>query len=300
MIPYRETLQQLSNQLSGIRLNFVYGDLRFNIQWFRICAKEGRWKIQKHRHSTFEFHLVASGDCRVITPKGEFTARENEFYITPPNLYHVQESGEKDEYVEYSLNIDIQPLQNDPKNTGSLLYILRNSACANLPDTENLISIFEKALIEASCRKDFYLPQLHCAVINLVTLSARIINENQRIVAPELKRNAGTDDRFEQIDQFISDNISLPLSAEDIADYAHLCSKQISRIIYKNTGLSTHKYVAHMKYTCAKKLLRNSQMTIKEVGQAVGFESPYSFSVFFKSHSGLSPKAYRQKQTNTE
>lgn len=298
MIAYKDTLQQISNKLSNQKIQFEYGGLNFDVQWFRVCLKENSWKMQKHRHSTFEFHLVADGECRVTTPDGVFVARENEFYLTPPNMYHFQESAGTDSYVEYSINLDLTPAQASKVPDNGLLAVLQNASCTHYRDSENLIGRFENALVEADCKQYCFLDQLHCTLISIVTLSARIINQAEKLVPVYTYQPKMPDYRFELIEKFVWDNMALPLAAGDVADYAHLCSKQVSRIIHKNTGLTTHKYIAHIKYTHAKKLLRNSDSTIKEVGQAVGFDNQYSFSISFKSHSGLSPKAYRQQRTS--
>lgn len=300
MIAYKDTLQQISNKLSNQKILFDYGGLRFDVQWFRVCLKENLWKMQKHRHSSFEFHLVASGECSVTTPDAVFVARENEFYLTPPNLYHLQQSAGADHYVEYSINLDITPLQHPATTDNGLLAVLQNASCINYRDSENLIGVFEKALVEADCKQYCYLDQLHCALISIVTLAARIINRTEKLVPVNVYQPKMPDYRFDLIEKFVWDNMALPLTTNDVSDYAHLCNKQISRIIHKSTGLTTHKYIAHSKYTHAKKLLRNSNSSIKEIGQAVGFDNQYSFSIFFKSHSGLSPKAYRQQQTSVK
>ena len=43
----------------------------------------------------------------------------------------------------------------------------------------------------------------------------------------------------------------------------------------------------------AKKMLTDTDLMVKEIAYACGFENEYYFSNFFKKHSALSPTAFR-------
>ncbi|MEM8908847.1 MAG: AraC family transcriptional regulator, partial [Bacteroidota bacterium] len=44
----------------------------------------------------------------------------------------------------------------------------------------------------------------------------------------------------------------------------------------------------------AKRVLLNTNLSIKEVAQEIGFEEPLQFSGFFKKKVGVSPSQFRQ------
>jgi len=47
--------------------------------------------------------------------------------------------------------------------------------------------------------------------------------------------------------------------------------------------------------TRAGQLLRLTPNPIKEIAMEVGYSDPFYFSLRFKRHTGLSPKAFREK-----
>lgn len=62
------------------------------------------------------------------------------------------------------------------------------------------------------------------------------------------------------------------------------------------TGLPPGQYQIHIRLNKARRLLRNSTLSIQEIAEQLGFESIYYFSRLFKKKTGCSPLAYR-KQT---
>lgn len=48
----------------------------------------------------------------------------------------------------------------------------------------------------------------------------------------------------------------------------------------------------------AKRLLMYEKLSVKEVAAELGFNDPFYFSNFFKKHTGVSPKGYREKMVD--
>lgn len=61
------------------------------------------------------------------------------------------------------------------------------------------------------------------------------------------------------------------------------------------TGLPPGQYQIQIRLNKARRLLRNSSLSIQEIAARLGFESIYYFSRLFKKKTGLAPLAYRRK-----
>ena len=61
------------------------------------------------------------------------------------------------------------------------------------------------------------------------------------------------------------------------------------------TGLPPGQYQIQIRLNKARRLLRNSSLSIQEIAARLGFESIYYFSRLFKKKTGLVPLAYRRK-----
>ena len=62
------------------------------------------------------------------------------------------------------------------------------------------------------------------------------------------------------------------------------------------TGFSPHAYIIAFRLNRAKSLLRNSEMTIREICEETGFSSLAYFSAAFQRHEGVSPREWRLKK----
>jgi AraC family transcriptional regulator, transcriptional activator of pobA len=87
------------------------------------------------------------------------------------------------------------------------------------------------------------------------------------------------------------------LENKDVAFYAeklHLTANHLSETIKGITGKPAKKRIEEMLLLEAKSLLKQTDMTIKEITYWLGFEDPSYFVKFFKAAEGVTPNAYRQ------
>ncbi|MDG2346141.1 MAG: AraC family transcriptional regulator [Opitutae bacterium] len=61
------------------------------------------------------------------------------------------------------------------------------------------------------------------------------------------------------------------------------------------TGLPPGQYQIQIRLNKARRLLRNSTLSIQEIAEQLGFDSIYYFSRLFKKKTGCSPLAYRKQ-----
>ena len=65
-------------------------------------------------------------------------------------------------------------------------------------------------------------------------------------------------------------------------------------VIFKaQTGFSPHAYVVAMRINRAKALLRETSLSVEEIGTSVGFSSLAYFSAAFLKRAGISPSSWR-------
>jgi AraC-like DNA-binding protein len=77
------------------------------------------------------------------------------------------------------------------------------------------------------------------------------------------------------------------------ADKLSLSSKNLSEILKKETGLSAKQSIEAFIIFEAKSLLKQTQMSIKEIVFWLGYEDPSYFTKLFKSKEGITPLEYR-------
>ena len=87
-----------------------------------------------------------------------------------------------------------------------------------------------------------------------------------------------------------------------VSELADMCSLSVSRFQYlfkAEFGKSVVKYVTDLKISQAKRLLMQTDYSIREIAEILGFEDSLYFSKVFKHYTGLSPKHYKTQNVNS-
>jgi AraC-like DNA-binding protein len=85
---------------------------------------------------------------------------------------------------------------------------------------------------------------------------------------------------------------TLPVVDELIREF-DVSRTHFFRIFKEQTGQSPYKYHLQLKLRRAGEMLRDSDLTVKQIAMALGFRNPYHFSRLFRAKTGASPRAYR-------
>lgn len=283
-----------SEELSKLDIKISTSNMIIEVLWFRVMKNIGEWKINRHRHSSFEFHFIASGGCKVLLDDGEFEVNGGEFYVTAPGVYHTQISNHNEEYIEYSLNCDINIIEGIISEEKHLVDVLKISQCMPHKGINHIIKLFQTALEEAYYKRLGFYNKIKNVVQMLLIESARSICKTTELSYEIPLKYKKSDYRFIQIERYIVDNLDNPISTKDIAVYMHLSDKQICRIIQQCKGISTKEYICRLKFSKAKELLKNTEYSIGEISDMLGFSSQYYFNQFFKKRESYSPSKFRK------
>ena len=79
------------------------------------------------------------------------------------------------------------------------------------------------------------------------------------------------------------------------ADKLCITSKHLAETVKEATGRRASEWLAEAVLLEARVLLQNPALTIDQVAAALHFASQSTFGRFFRSHTGLTPAAYRQQ-----
>jgi len=94
----------------------------------------------------------------------------------------------------------------------------------------------------------------------------------------------------EYIDKHYAENISL----NDIADQVQLSRNYVSAIFRKETGVNYLDYLTSKRINEAARLLRNTNLSISEISEKVGYTDVKYFSKMCKKKLGMNPSEYRK------
>ncbi|MYW93785.1 helix-turn-helix domain-containing protein [Amycolatopsis rubida] len=91
----------------------------------------------------------------------------------------------------------------------------------------------------------------------------------------------------------MQDRLAEPLTLAEIAEEAHLSVYHLIRVFRAATGETPHRYLTRLRIERARRLLRDSTLTIAQIAERSGFGSPGSLSTAFLGQIGVRPSEYR-------
>ncbi len=93
---------------------------------------------------------------------------------------------------------------------------------------------------------------------------------------------------------YIEENYSRDLSLDDVSRKVDISPYYFSRIFKEQVGKNFIDYLTDLRIEKAKKLLKQSEMSMKEICASIGYSDPNYFSRTFKKNVGVTPTVYKE------
>ena len=109
------------------------------------------------------------------------------------------------------------------------------------------------------------------------------------------------DKRIMEIKAFIDDNVCLPeMSLSYIADLYGIRDSYLSKLFKENLGENFIDYLLRKRLEEAARLLRETDLTVKQVVTSVGYSDATSFAKKFSKKYGVTPGIYKKTSTQNK
>jgi two-component system, response regulator YesN len=140
-----------------------------------------------------------------------------------------------------------------------------------------------------------YYDQLQTAatVEELLLITKKIVSEMNHTL--NLQRTDQTGLLIEKICGYINENYWKEIRLEEMAHMVNYSSHYFSKMFKLYKKQTFIDYVTSVRVAKAKKLLSDSQLTIREVGSLVGYEDQNYFTRVFKRIENMTPSEYKDK-----
>lgn len=271
---------------------FTLGSLVISPVHVRI--EELRPVIAAHTHSntSYEIHYTRRGEGVVTVDGKNYDVAPDTLYITGPRVVHAQITRSAQPLQEYCLYLDCQRTGTDP---GDPFAPFAETTFWMGRDEGRIYPLMER-LVEENRH-----PQPDTREMS-ETLLAQIIIHLTRIYrqkghpeaaaspAPQLTR-AGLMPIIE--DAFFYRFKTLTL--DELSALLNLSVRQTQRLLNQNFGKTFSQKLTEARMAAAVQYLRNTDLSITEISELIGFSSIEHFSSAFKRFTGLSPRQYRRE-----
>ena len=109
------------------------------------------------------------------------------------------------------------------------------------------------------------------------------------------KRQERSTDTIKIARDYIGDNFSKDISLDDVSRVVNISPYYFSKLFKEATGENFIEYLTNIRIEKAKDLLKNSDLSMKEICAMCGYSDPNYFSRTFKKNVGLTPTEYKEK-----
>jgi len=133
-----------------------------------------------------------------------------------------------------------------------------------------------------------------------ILLKIKTSIENERLQYKENMKGmqdqaANPEEIVNMVQNFMRENFKKDLSLEKIARNFSFNPSYLSKIFIKHSGELPSKYLMSLRINEAKYLMtQHPNLSIKEVGESVGYADQFYFSRIFKQVTGVTPKDFQK------
>lgn len=127
-------------------------------------------------------------------------------------------------------------------------------------------------------------------IIEIQEWFIEIIN---RIIDTLQFHKASSTSPIEQMFNYINNNFNRDISIEMIAEHVGLSYSHVRKLFKEETGKNIIDYINSLRIEKAKTLLLETQLTVSEIADAVGYTGTQGFLRNFRKKVGLTPTEFR-------
>ncbi|SNR45555.1 AraC family transcriptional regulator [Flavobacterium sp. ov086] len=143
----------------------------------------------------------------------------------------------------------------------------------------------KKELIETPYQ---YQISIHSRIeLILIEINRTKINRGDEIYKPDAV--------FLHFLEAVLKNFEKNLSVNEIAVLIGTTESKLNELSKLHTNKTAQNVIFGLIVSEAKRLFTYEKLSVKEVGYTLGFNDPFYFSNFFKKHTNISPKSYKEK-----
>ena len=243
----------------------------------------GDWHSVPHTHGHMELFFIVGGKGQFLIEDRLHPVNVNNLVIINPNVTH----------TEVSLNA--QPLE----------YIVLGVDGIELAAGENsdgrysILDQFESADI-SSCLRNILreMEQKNtgyedvCQAYMEILIIRLMRNIDQAV--PTASRQGTGNRQCAAVKRYIDLHFKEPLSLEQLAEEAHMNKFYLSHTFKKEYGISPINYMISKRIEESKYLLAETDLSLSQISQLLGFSSLSYFSQVFRKTQSVPPMEYRQ------
>ncbi|MBL9217280.1 MAG: helix-turn-helix transcriptional regulator [Opitutaceae bacterium] len=102
--------------------------------------------------------------------------------------------------------------------------------------------------------------------------------------------------KLRRITDWMAENLAEEFSLARLAGQAGMSEFHFNRLFKRATGVPPSQYQIRLRMDAARRLLRETDLSVIRIGNDVGYSNPSHFARIFRKETGLTPSDYRRQK----
>jgi AraC family transcriptional regulator, transcriptional activator of pobA len=272
----------------------------YDVRWIQENLTTVKFEMPPFRANAYIISLTLKGSgTERIAGASDFRLGDHSMYFTAP--HHLQgwtvKAGWEGIYVVFSEDL----LSDDT----AILHLLKNMPLFSLDnratllltpeETERILNLLLSLENEAKTHKKDSV-EVFKSWLHVLLLHCRRLNEERGgplSITPSTSHQITVVKNFQDL---IEKNLidAQYKTVSEFADVLKVHPNHLNALCKQMTGKTASELLQYRIIAEAKILLKNGQISQKEIAYQLGFDTPNYFSSYFKKHTGVSPSAFKE------
>lgn len=280
---FSEALKELVELLKQKRLADV----------FRFVPFAAGESYGPHSHLRIELNYVKKGSCRILLEEETVSFQEGDLMLIPSHVSHKFEAGKKGctlMQLEFLPDIfwqvnSLQPLsagQEDTSFASPLRSLSEQKRLLKIEDDLRIVQEIRSIINELQQQEEGY---EYLVVLSYVELMVLIYRYASRRTFP-----TGMNSSLQEAVMYMRLHYSSEVSMADVAAHIGVSERYLRKLFSQELHTSPLGYLQQIRIDKAAELLRNTNLSVKEIAYLCGYHSSQYFSHVFRQHTGIRPQ----------
>lgn len=244
------------------------------------CKIGTDWSYRTHVAPQHKFYFITDGTCSITINKKEYLAKKGDWFFIPAGTEHSYHNFFDKEFKKFWIHFELTP-KNQLFSKGEI------DGMVNVKNSK-ITALFREFATKFSSNTPCDLISVKATVLKLLAIYLELnkmhseftlFNENSEI---------------NMAIQYVYENLKNPISNKTLAEICHLHPTHFIRFFKSKTGTTPQNFIKYARMEKAKKYLIETDKSITEIAESLGYEDSMYFSKCYKKQFSLSPSAYRK------
>ncbi|QQE11068.1 AraC family transcriptional regulator [Planctomycetota bacterium] len=210
-----------------------------------------------------------------------------------PSVWHRYKPDAKTGWVENWISMNGR-LIHQMEDVG---MIRENDPVVQIERVDRIANIYSLLIKEIENISEEYSIEMFSVAMQLLGYISEELNTDSkaRVYKEEIPNRTDNDIHVRSATRYIWNHSHHQISVEDVADQLPISRRTLERHFKEYTGYSIHDELKKCRLSRALRLLRETNMPIKQIAYIVGFSNLVHMDRAFKLSYGVTPSDYRKQ-----